>query len=50
MLAEEFAAGTATVSPKEYPGTCKHCGQRLLCRVVGSSLELVEEDSAVDVE
>jgi len=50
VLAEEFAAGTATVSPKEYPATCKHCGQRLLCRVVGSSLELVEEDSAVDVE
>jgi probable DNA repair protein len=43
-LAEQFAAGEASVRPKSYPKTCTHCGQRLLCRVVGAALEETEEE------
>jgi probable DNA repair protein len=43
-LAEQFAAGDAPVQPKSYPKTCTYCGQRLLCRVVGSALEETEEE------
>jgi RecB family exonuclease len=43
-LAEQFAAGDARVLPKNYPKTCKYCGQRLLCRVVGAELEETEEE------
>jgi probable DNA repair protein len=32
-LAEDFAAGIADVDPKDFPATCKHCAQRLICRV-----------------
>ncbi len=32
-LAGEFAAGTAMVSPKSFPDTCKYCAQRMLCRL-----------------
>jgi ATP-dependent helicase/DNAse subunit B len=32
-LAEDFAAGNASVNPKDYPNTCTHCTQRLLCRL-----------------
>ena len=32
-LAYSFANGTAEVLPKEYPFTCHHCSQRLLCRL-----------------
>jgi ATP-dependent helicase/nuclease subunit B len=42
-LAEQFAAGEASVQPKIYPKTCTYCGQRLLCRVAGTSLEETEE-------
>jgi ATP-dependent helicase/nuclease subunit B len=45
-LAEEFAAGDARVQPKSYPKTCEYCGQRLLCRLDVSSLEVDEEDDA----
>ena len=38
-LAQEFAAGEATVSPREYPGTCKYCEQRMLCRLNPETLE-----------
>jgi ATP-dependent helicase/nuclease subunit B len=44
-LAAQFAAGNASVQPKSYPKTCNYCGQRLLCRVVGTSLEETEEES-----
>jgi ATP-dependent helicase/nuclease subunit B len=40
-LAEEFSSGDARVSPKTYPGTCAHCGQRILCRL---DVSLLEED------
>jgi ATP-dependent helicase/nuclease subunit B len=32
-LAHTFAAGRAEVNPKNYPQTCTHCAQRLLCRL-----------------
>jgi hypothetical protein len=44
-LAEEFYAGDARVHPKQYPGTCEHCGQRLLCRLDVSLLEEEEDDT-----
>jgi probable DNA repair protein len=43
-LAEQFAAGDAQVQPKSYPKTCAYCAQRLLCRVVGASLEETDEE------
>jgi ATP-dependent helicase/nuclease subunit B len=43
-LAEQFAAGDARVRPKHYPKTCDHCAQRLLCRVVGSTLARTDEE------
>ena len=44
-LAEQFAAGDASVQPKSYPKTCTYCEQRLLCRVVGASLEETETET-----
>lgn len=41
-LAEQFAAGDASVQPKIYPKTCTYCEQRLLCRVVEALLEETE--------
>ncbi len=38
-LAEDFHAGDARVAPKQYPTTCRHCDQRLLCRLNPSTLE-----------
>jgi probable DNA repair protein len=43
QLAEDFATGRAAVSPKQYPKTCAHCGQRLLCRLDPGSLLALEE-------
>jgi probable DNA repair protein len=48
-LAEEFAAGNAEVQPKSYPKTCAYCGQRLLCRVVGATLEETEDEETGDL-
>jgi ATP-dependent helicase/nuclease subunit B len=39
QLAEEFYAGEAQVSPKQYPATCEYCEQRILCRLDTSLLE-----------
>ena len=47
-LAESFAAGDATVNPKIYPGTCKYCAQRILCRVDPAILSLVDDEDADD--
>jgi probable DNA repair protein len=44
-LAEEFYAGDVRVRPKQYPATCEHCGQRLLCRLDVSLLEQDEDDT-----
>jgi ATP-dependent helicase/nuclease subunit B len=43
-LAESFASGDATVHPKDYPMTCVHCAQRLLCRLDPTSLLTGNED------
>jgi ATP-dependent helicase/nuclease subunit B len=48
-LAEQFAAGDAHVLPKSYPKTCEYCGQRLLCRVVGATLEETEDEGQTEV-
>ena len=47
-LAEEFYSGEARVSPKRYPGTCAHCGQRVLCRLDVSLLEEEEDEQEND--
>jgi len=49
-LAEEFCAGEAQVSPKQYPATCERCGQRLLCRLDVSLVEDGQEDAAAAEE
>ncbi len=44
-LATAFAEGDAAVVPKLYPKTCKHCDQRILCRLNPSTLpEFGEEE------
>jgi ATP-dependent helicase/DNAse subunit B len=48
-LAEEFYRGDARVQPKNYPSTCAHCGQRVLCRLDASLLE-EEDDQDTSVE
>ncbi len=37
-LAQDFANGQAQVAPKDFPATCSHCRQRLLCRVDPATL------------
>jgi len=37
-LAQDFMAGEAGVSPKQYPQTCTYCELKPLCRI-GESLE-----------
>ena len=37
-LAEDFHSGEARVDPKQYPQTCAHCEQRLLCRLDPATL------------
>lgn len=32
-LAEDFASGQAFIDPKTFPGSCKFCTHRLLCRI-----------------
>ncbi len=50
-LADSFASGEAAVGPKNYPNTCKHCGQRLLCRLDPATLlQLSEEEDSEDDE
>jgi ATP-dependent helicase/nuclease subunit B len=42
-LAEAFAAGDASVEPKEYPKTCDRCAQRMLCRVDAATLLALDD-------
>jgi probable DNA repair protein len=46
-LAEDFHSGEARVDPKQYPQTCAHCEQRLLCRLDPATLDAnsLDEDS-----
>ena len=45
QLANDFASGHANVAPKEYPFTCTHCAQSLLCRLDIASLEADDEET-----
>jgi len=45
-LAEDFHSGDARVDPKQYPKTCLHCDQRLLCRLDPTALN--PDDSDLD--
>jgi probable DNA repair protein len=47
-LAQAFHSGNAEVDPKNYPETCKHCAQRILCRLNPAAFDedLDEETSA----
>jgi probable DNA repair protein len=49
-LAEDFHSGEARVDPKQYPQTCAHCDQRLVCRLDPATLDAnsLDEDSAVE--
>jgi probable DNA repair protein len=44
-LAHDFANGKAEVSPKDFPFTCTHCQQRLLCRLDIAALTSGDEES-----
>ena len=48
-LAQDFADGVTSVNPKSYPGTCKYCDQRLLCRLDAASL-LRQADAIEEAE
>jgi probable DNA repair protein len=43
QLANDFAAGEAIVSPRDYPKTCTHCDQRILCRLDPATLAADDE-------
>ena len=47
-LAHDFAAGRADVNPKNYPQTCTHCAQRLLCRLDPAGLLHAHPDEAAE--
>lgn len=42
QLVQDFMAGEARVSPKQYPQTCTYCELKPLCRI-GESLEAVDD-------
>ncbi len=50
QLAEQYAQGDARVNPKSFPGTCRYCSQRLLCRVNAAALEEILEESEEEIE
>jgi probable DNA repair protein len=47
-LAEDFHSGQARVDPKQYPQTCAHCEQRLLCRLDPAALGANSLDEGSD--
>jgi RecB family exonuclease len=49
-LAEDFYRGDTRVHPKNYPVTCKHCGQRLLCRLDAAALSGDEESETEGID
>jgi len=50
-LASDFYHGEAKVSPKNYPKTCAHCAQRILCRLDPTEFEDdSEENEAMEAE
>jgi probable DNA repair protein len=46
-LAMAFYSGDARVEPKSYPTTCRHCAQRVLCRLDVSQLEVDEDEDEI---
>ena len=50
ILAENFASGDASVNPKDYPATCTHCAQRLLCRLNPQALLTASDTEDSDTE
>jgi ATP-dependent helicase/nuclease subunit B len=50
QLAHDFYTGQASVSPKNYPATCKFCEQRILCRLDVASLDLDAASDAAGAE
>jgi probable DNA repair protein len=49
-LAEDFHSGQANVDPKQYPKTCEHCDQRLLCRLDPTTLNANSLDDISDAD
>jgi hypothetical protein len=49
-LAEDFHSGRANVDPKNYPKTCIHCEQRLLCRLDPATLDANAFDDDRDAD
>jgi ATP-dependent helicase/nuclease subunit B len=47
QLAEDFHSGDLRVRPKNYPTTCEHCAQRILCRL---DLTILHTDPNADAE
>ncbi len=48
-LANAFHSGEAQVDPKNYPTTCLHCAQRILCRLNPAAFdEEIDEETATD--
>ncbi|WP_263385223.1 PD-(D/E)XK nuclease family protein [Granulicella arctica] len=45
-LAVDFHEGDIRVRPKNFPTTCEHCRQRILCRLDISLLQAVADDAA----
>ena len=48
QLANDFNEGKADVSPKDYPFTCIHCTQRLLCRLDPATLNADADADTAD--
>ena len=46
QLANAFYSGDATVSPKDFAQNCKHCAQRLVCRLSIEDLHIISDESA----
>ncbi len=49
-LGQDFARGDARVGPKQYPGTCTFCGQRMLCRLNPELLQHLATDDEAALE
>jgi ATP-dependent helicase/nuclease subunit B len=47
-LAHDFASGIADVNPKDFAKNCKHCAQRLLCRINPESFLASDEPETGD--
>ncbi len=48
QLATDFHNGAATVAPKNYPTTCAHCAQRILCRLNPAAFDEEFDEETID--